>query len=78
MVLHVWGRKTASSHIFMLFFSLPKVKFNFQRPLKKSGIVPNFTSIFDSTLLSIGFQDFMYMLYDNIKLVEHIMDIILE
>jgi len=42
------------------------------------GIVPNFTSIFDSTLLSIGFQDFMYMLYDNIKLVEHIMDIILE
>jgi len=42
------------------------------------GVVVNFTSIFDSTLLSIGFQDFMYMLYDNIKLVEHIMDIILE
>jgi len=41
-------------------------------------IVPNFTSIFDSTLLSIGFQDFMYMFYDNIKLVKHIMDIILE
>lgn len=42
------------------------------------GVVANFTSIFDSTLLSIGFQDFMYMLYDNMKLVEHIMDIILE
>ena len=42
------------------------------------GVVANFTSIFDSTLFSIGFQDFMYMLYDNMKLVEHIMDIILE
>jgi len=42
------------------------------------GIVPNFTSVFDSTLLAIGAQDFMYMLYDNMKLVEHVMDIILE
>lgn len=42
------------------------------------GVYPNISSFFDGTFLSMGYQDFMYMVYDDLKLVEHIMDRILE
>ncbi len=42
------------------------------------GIYPNISSFFDGTYLAMGYQHFMYMIYDDLKLVEHIMDRILE
>jgi uroporphyrinogen decarboxylase len=42
------------------------------------GIVPNFTSFFDSALLAIGMTDAMYMFYENRPLLDKLMDILLE
>ncbi len=42
------------------------------------GIFPNFTSFFDSTQLAMGYEYFMYQLYDNLSMIEKLMDIILE
>jgi len=42
------------------------------------GVYPNISSFFDGTYLAMGYQDFMYKVHDDLKLVEHIMDRILE
>ena len=42
------------------------------------GIIPNLTSFFDSAMLAIGVTDSFYMFYDNLPLLEKLMDILLE
>jgi uroporphyrinogen-III decarboxylase len=42
------------------------------------GIITNLTSFFDSAMLAIGVTDSLYMFYDNLPLVEKLMDILLE
>jgi uroporphyrinogen-III decarboxylase len=42
------------------------------------GVIPNLTSFFDSAMLAIGVTDSLYMFYDNLPLVEKLMDILLE
>ena len=42
------------------------------------GVFPNFTSFFDSTQLAMGYEYFLYQIYDNLPLVEKLMDILLE
>jgi uroporphyrinogen decarboxylase len=42
------------------------------------GIIPNLTSFFDSTMLAVGVNDSFYMFYDNMPLLEKLMDILLE
>ena len=42
------------------------------------GIIPNLTSFFDSAMLAIGVNDSFYMFYDDLPLIEKLMDILLE
>jgi len=42
------------------------------------GIIPNLTSFFDSTMLAVGVNDSFYMFYDNMPLLEKLMDTLLE
>ncbi|NIV28003.1 MAG: hypothetical protein GWN58_00405, partial [Anaerolineae bacterium] len=42
------------------------------------GVIANFTSFFDSSMLAIGMTDAFYMFYDNRPMVEKLMDILLE
>ena len=42
------------------------------------GIVANFTSFFDSTMLAVGVNDSFLMFYDDRPLLERLMDILLE
>jgi uroporphyrinogen-III decarboxylase len=42
------------------------------------GIIANLTSFFDSAMLAIGVSDSLYMFYDNLPLIEKLMDILLE
>jgi uroporphyrinogen-III decarboxylase len=42
------------------------------------GIFPNFTSFFDSAQLAMGYEYFLYQIYDNLALIEKLMDILLE
>jgi uroporphyrinogen decarboxylase len=38
------------------------------------GVIANFTSFFDSAMLAIGVTDALYMFYDNLPLIENLMD----
>ncbi len=42
------------------------------------GVFANFTSFFDSTMLAVGVSDSFYMFYDNLPLLETLMDTLLE
>jgi len=42
------------------------------------GIIPNLTSFFDSAMLAIGVTESLYLFYDNLPLLEKLMDILLE
>lgn len=42
------------------------------------GVWVSTHSVFDSTYLAVGYQDFMLKLYDDLKFVEYIMDLFLE
>ena len=42
------------------------------------GIIPNLTSFFDSTMLAVGVNDSFYMFYDDLPLLEKLMDILLD
>ena len=42
------------------------------------GVIANFTSFFDSSMLAMGTTDFFYMCSDNRPLIEKLMDILLE
>lgn len=42
------------------------------------GIIPNLTSFFDSAMLAIGVNNSFYMFYDDLPLIEKLMDILLE
>ena len=42
------------------------------------GVIANFTSFFDSAMLAIGVNDSFLMFYDDLPLVEELMDILLE
>lgn len=44
----------------------------------KIGVYPSITGFFDCTYLAIGFQDFLFKLYDDIELIETLMDIFVE
>ena len=45
---------------------------------KGIGVIANFTSFFDSTMLAVGVNDSFLMFYDNRPLLEKLMDILLE
>jgi uroporphyrinogen decarboxylase len=42
------------------------------------GIIPNLTSFFDSAMLAIGVSDSFYMFYDNMELLDKLMDTLLD
>ncbi|MHB1254159.1 MAG: uroporphyrinogen decarboxylase family protein [Candidatus Humimicrobiaceae bacterium] len=42
------------------------------------GLYPIIRSVFDTTYLAIGLKDFMYKIYDDIKLIEYLMDFAME
>ena len=42
------------------------------------GVIANLTSFFDSAMLAIGVTDSFYMFYDNLPLIEKLMDMLLE
>ncbi|MBL8131566.1 MAG: hypothetical protein JNL42_06885 [Anaerolineae bacterium] len=42
------------------------------------GVIANFTSFFDSTMLAIGVNDSFMMFYDDLPFLEEMMDILLE
>jgi LacI family transcriptional regulator len=42
------------------------------------GVIPNFTSFFDSAVRAIGINDALYMFHDDRPLIEKLMDMLLE